>query len=119
MALLDELGSDLDLDAVRDGKLTPVFFGSAANTFGVQLFLDSFLGYSLPPRPRACDASGAKAVVQPDEGQFTGFVFKLQANMDPKHRDKVAFLRICSGKFDRGMKARAPPERTRRSVSGD
>ena len=103
--LLEELGGELDLEAVRLGQLTPVFFGSAQNNFGVQLFLDQFLGYSVPPRPRATvdDAD----VARPQDAAFSGFVFKLQANMDPRHRDKVAFVRVVSGRFDRGMKARS------------
>lgn len=79
---------------------------------------DSFLGYSLPPRARKCD--GADGLVSPEDEHFTGFVFKLQANMDPRHRDKVAFLRVCSGQFDRGMKARrGTAQSTRLGRRGD
>lgn len=110
--LLDELGSDLDLQAVHDGQLTPVFFGSGMNNFGVKLFLDTFLGYSTRPRGRAC-ADGSE--VEPTDSGFTGFVFKLQANMDPRHRDKVAFVRVVSGRFERGMKV--TNARTKKSVA--
>ena len=110
--LLDELGGELDLQAVHDGELTPVFFGSGMNNFGVQLFLDSFLGYSV--RPRGRDLLGGDRVEPTDEG-FTGFVFKLQANMDPRHRDKVAFVRVVSGRFERGM--RVTNARTKKSVA--
>ena len=109
--LLDELGGELDLQAVHDGELTPVFFGSGMNNFGVQLFLDSFLGYSV--RPRGRDLLGGDRVEPTDEG-FTGFVFKLQANMDPRHRDKVAFVRVVSGRFERGM--RVTNARTKKAV---
>ena len=108
--LLDELGSDLDLEAVHAGELTPVFFGSGMNNFGVQLFLDTFLGYSV--RPRGRDTSAGP--VEPTDEEFTGFVFKLQANMDPRHRDKVAFVRVVSGRFERGMKV--TNARTKKSV---
>ena len=108
--LLDELGGALDLDAVMAGRLTPVFFGSAANNFGVQQLLDSFIDYAARPRSMALAATHGTAAnapaetVSPTDEQFTGFVFKLQANMDPRHRDKVAFLRVVSGEFRRGMK---------------
>lgn len=82
------------------GHLTPVFFGSAINNFGVQEILNSLLEWAPPPQPR--DAT--VRTVQPNEERFSGFVFKIQANMDPKHRDRIAFLRVCSGKFERGMK---------------
>ena len=99
--LLDELGAELDLQKVHDGQLTPVFFGSGGNNFGVKLFLDTFLGYSTKPRKRTTrDGS----VLHPTDENFCGFVFKLQANMDPRHRDKVAFVRVVSGRFERGMK---------------
>ena len=110
--LLDELGSDLDLQAVHDGELTPVFFGSGMNNFGVKLFLDTLRGYSTKPRART--SSDGFAISPTDEG-FTGFVFKLQANMDPKHRDKVAFVRVVSGQFTRGMKVMNA--RTKKAVS--
>jgi peptide chain release factor 3 len=103
---------------VRAGQLTPVFFGSAANNFGVQLFLDTFLSYAAKPRdmPLAPDAAGGAAQhVPPTDPNFTGFVFKLQANMDPRHRDKVAFVRVVSGEFRRGMKVQLA--RTGRTVA--
>lgn len=89
-----------DLDAYLAGKLTPVFFGSAINNFGILELLDAFAEFAPSPRPRKAE----QRVVSPDEDKFSGFVFKVQANMDPAHRDRVAFLRICSGKFDKGMK---------------
>ena len=83
------------------GRQTPVFFGSAVNNFGVQLLLDFFVEHAPAPKPRATTARE----VSPQEEAFSGFVFKIQANMDPQHRDRVAFLRVCSGRFDAGMKA--------------
>jgi len=91
---------EFDLDAYLAGHLTPVFFGSAINNFGILELLDAFAEYAPPPRPR----EAVQRAVQPDEDKFTGFVFKIQANMDPAHRDRIAFLRVCSGKFDKGMK---------------
>jgi peptide chain release factor 3 len=82
------------------GELTPVFFGSAINNFGILELLDAFAEYAPSPRPRQAE----QREVAPAEDKFTGFVFKVQANMDPAHRDRVAFLRVCSGKFDKGMK---------------
>ncbi|HZV62170.1 MAG TPA: peptide chain release factor 3 [Methylophilaceae bacterium] len=82
------------------GKQTPVFFGSAINNFGVQSLLDAVVDLSPAPLARQT----ATRPVEPDEGKFSGFVFKIQANMDPKHRDRIAFLRVCSGRFERGMK---------------
>ncbi len=82
------------------GRLTPVFFGSAVNNFGVQLLLDFFVEHAPAPRPRATTTRQ----VQPTEEALSGFVFKIQANMDPAHRDRVAFLRVCSGRYEAGMK---------------
>jgi peptide chain release factor 3 len=96
---LDGLGMAFDPDAMNSGKQTPVFFGSALTNFGVQLFLDAFINLAPIPQPFASN----RGMVTPDEEQFSGFVFKIQANMNPKHRDSVAFLRICSGHFERGM----------------
>jgi peptide chain release factor 3 len=79
--------------------MTPVFFGSAMTNFGVQLFLDAFLNYALKPEARNSTAGA----LPPTYPEFTGFVFKLQANMDPKHRDRVAFVRVCTGKFEKDM----------------
>ena len=89
-----------DRAAYLAGKQSPVFFGSAVNNFGVQSLLDAVVELSPPPLPR----SARTRTVEPAEPAFTGFVFKIQANMDPKHRDRIAFLRICSGRFERGMK---------------
>ncbi len=91
---------DLDVESYRRGEQTPVFFGSAINNFGVRELLDAFVDYAPGPRPRA----SAQRLVQPDEERFSGFVFKIQANMDPQHRDRIAFLRICSGSYRKGMK---------------
>jgi peptide chain release factor 3 len=102
MELVRGASHPLDLDAYRAGRQTPVFFGSAINNFGVRELLDAFVDYAPPPRPRAT----AQRVVEPSESQFTGFVFKIQANMDPAHRDRVAFLRLCSGSYRKGMKMR-------------
>ncbi|MGJ3245772.1 MAG: peptide chain release factor 3 [Elainellaceae cyanobacterium] len=99
LELLDEAGADLDLELVHQGKMTPVFFGSAMTNFGVELFLESFLDYALEPSPRR-STQGEIAPTHPD---FSGFVFKLQANMDPRHRDRIAFIRVCSGKFEKDM----------------
>jgi len=91
---------EFDLDQYRAGKLTPVFFGSAINNFGVKELLDSFSDWAPAPLPRATDVRS----VDPMEEKFSGFVFKIQANMDPNHRDRIAFLRICSGQYTKGMK---------------
>ena len=91
-----------DSAAYLDGKQTPVFFGSAVNNFGVQSLLDAVVELSPAPLPRAA----VSRAVAPDEEKFSGFVFKIQANMDPKHRDRIAFVRVCSGKFERGMKVK-------------
>jgi peptide chain release factor 3 len=99
------------------GKQTPLFFGSAMNNFGVRELLEAFIRLAPPPQPRAAITGDAVAnppapgepvptrVIEPDEEPFSGFVFKIQANMDPNHRDRMAFLRICSGRFTRKMKA--------------
>ncbi|MDH5649114.1 MAG: peptide chain release factor 3 [Gammaproteobacteria bacterium] len=91
---------EFNIDAYLKGVLTPVFFGSAINNFGVKELLDSFVDYAPSPRARATQTRE----VQPSEDSFSGFVFKIQANMDPKHRDRIAFLRITSGKYCQGMK---------------
>ena len=110
VAALAELREELELvrgaapafdrDEYLAGRLTPVFFGSAVNNFGVQLLLDFFVEHAPAPNPRA--TLGRE--VQPDEDKLTGFVFKIQANMDPAHRDRVAFMRVCSGTYHAGMK---------------
>ncbi len=99
ISLLDIAGDPFDLDKINQGKLTPVYFGSAINTFGVQTFLDEFL--QLAPAPHAHMSSIGP--VDPVKTAFSGFIFKIQANMNPAHRDRIAFLRVCSGKFERGM----------------
>ena len=91
-----------DLDAFLAGKLTPVFCGTALGNFGVREMLDQFVEWAPPPQPRATEEREVLA----SESAFSGFVFKIQANMDPKHRDRIAFLRVCSGEYDKGMKMR-------------
>ncbi len=99
LEMLDHAGTTFDEEAILAGKITPVFFGSARNNFGVQLLLDGFLEYAGEPRPRL---SAGKEIPMESE-TFSGFIFKIQANMDPRHRDRIAFLRVCSGKFTRDM----------------
>ncbi len=91
-----------DLDAYLAGELTPVYFGSAINNFGVRELLEALVDFAPSPPPRKTLTRD----VAPDEEKFTGFVFKIQANMDPSHRDRIAFLRICSGQYSQGMKVR-------------
>jgi peptide chain release factor 3 len=91
---------DFDKERYLSGKQTPVFFGSAVNNFGVQSLLDAVVDLSPPPLAR----NTATRSIAPNEDKFSGFVFKIQANMDPKHRDRIAFVRLCSGRFERGMK---------------
>jgi len=102
LEMLEGAGEDFNHELVLQGKQTPVFFGSATNNFGVQLLLDYFLKYSTAPRPRTA-VNGE--VIQPSSPAFSAFIFKIQANMDPNHRDRIAFLRVCSGKFERDMTA--------------
>ncbi len=99
LEMLDAAGATFDPAAVLAEKITPVFFGSAMNNFGVQLMLDGFLKYSSPPTSRRA----GDRVVQPSDPFFSGFVFKIQANMDPRHRDRIAFVRVVSGVFEREM----------------
>jgi peptide chain release factor 3 len=101
VAMLDHAGTPFDAARVLAGTVTPVFFGSARNNFGVQLLLDRFLEHAEPPRARSSNG----AVIPVDSDAFSGFIFKIQANMDPRHRDRIAFLRVCSGKFTRDMTA--------------
>jgi peptide chain release factor 3 len=89
-----------DLESYREGHLTPIYFGSALNNFGVKDLLDGLVRIAPPPRPQPA----VTRTVDPSEDKVSGFVFKIQANMDPKHRDRVAFVRLCSGRFERGMK---------------
>ncbi|WP_438483416.1 peptide chain release factor 3 [Oleiharenicola lentus] len=111
LEMLDGAGHPFDLNAIQHGQQTPVYFGSAVNNFGIQLLLDGFLKDSVPPAPRTSvtvTVPGAPAPttareIPVDDPKFSGFIFKIQANMDAKHRDRIAFLRVCSGKFERDM----------------
>ncbi|CAA9535071.1 MAG: Peptide chain release factor 3 [uncultured Thermomicrobiales bacterium] len=109
LELLDAAGTPFDQEAVLAGELTPVCFGSALTNFGVQLFLDRFV--ALAPTPGAQATS--ETVVEPADPAFSGFVFKIQANMDPRHRDRVAFLRVVSGRFERDMEVWHPRSKKR------
>ncbi len=100
VALIEGAANPFEIEHYLRGNQTPVFFGSALNNFGVRELLDAFIEMAPAPRPRPTSTRE----VSPDEESFSGFVFKIQANMDPAHRDRIAFLRICSGKFTRGMK---------------
>ncbi|MEQ1438110.1 peptide chain release factor 3 [Fontimonas sp. SYSU GA230001] len=101
--LLQMAGTEFDLGQYRAAKLTPVFFGSAINNFGIRELLNGFTEWAPPPQPRKAKVAGGERDVAPGEDRFSGFVFKIQANMDPKHRDRVAFIRVCSGAYKRGM----------------
>ena len=124
LEMLEHAGESFDEAAVLAGTTTPVFFGSGINNFGVQLLLDGFLKHSPPPKGRhsaspvgqasnpSADAEKAEdgdqqdagsTFITPEHPEFSGFIFKIQANMDPRHRDRIAFLRVCSGKFERDM----------------
>lgn len=110
LELLDTAGAELELDLVHAGALTPVFFGSAMTNFGVHPFLDTFLELAQKPVAR----QSREGPVDPLRTDFSGFVFKLQANMDARHRDRVAFVRVCSGKFEKDMTVQHA--RSRRSI---
>ena len=97
--LLEGAGSEYDLEAVQAGDQTPVFFGSALTNFGVEIFLQNFLSMATPPRARKTEAG----LIEPAEHDFSAFVFKIQANMNKAHRDRIAFMRICSGRYDAAM----------------
>lgn len=97
--LLDGASEEFDLEAVRAGKLSPVCFGSALTNFGVEPFLEHFLNMTSSPLPRTANGE----IVDPFDENFSAFVFKIQANMNKSHRDRMAFMRICSGKFEKGM----------------
>lgn len=101
-SLLEAVGNEFDAAAVARGEMTPVFFGSAINNFGVQLLLDGFVRHTSPPRPRTT----AGQEIAPENETFSAFVFKIQANMDPNHRDRLTFLRVCSGRFHRDLRVR-------------
>lgn len=98
--LLDMAGDSYDLNQILTGDLTPVFFGSALTNFGVEPFLEAFLEMSRPPQARSSNIGPIDPLETP---YFSGFIFKIQANMNPAHRDRIAFLRICSGEFEKGM----------------
>lgn len=102
--LIKEASNAFSLAEYLAGRLTPVYFGSALNNFGIKELLDDFAKYAPGPLPR----KAYEREVRPDEKNFTGFVFKIQANMDPKHRDRIAFLRICSGSYAPGTKVTHP-----------
>jgi peptide chain release factor 3 len=102
--LLNEAGNEFSKEKIADGTLTPVFFGSALTNFGVQTFLETYLQFAPPPQPR----ESTIGAIDPLSENFSGFIFKIQANMNPAHRDRIAFLRICSGKFERGMTVNIP-----------
>jgi peptide chain release factor 3 len=102
--LLQAAGTVFDMEQYLGAKLTPVFFGAAINNFGVRELLNGFVEWAPSPLPRAAtEGNGAPREVRPEDEKFSGFVFKIQANMDPKHRDRVAFLRVCSGSYRKGM----------------
>lgn len=96
--LIEGVYPEFNVNDYLQGKVAPVFFGSAVNNFGVKELLDTFIRIAPPPVPRETTVR----IVEPDENKFSGFIFKIHANMDPKHRNRIAFLRICSGKFERG-----------------
>ena len=98
--LLDMAGDEFDMEKVNNGELTPMFFGSAMTNFGVQAFLEKFLEMSPKPQPRALQDG---TMIMPENEAFSAFVFKIQANMNPAHRDRISFMRICSGVFDPGI----------------
>ena len=99
--LLDGASAEFDLEKVQAGDLTPVFFGSALTNFGVETFLQHFLKMTTPPLPR----NSSEGIIDPVKEDFSAFVFKIQANMNKAHRDRIAFMRICSGKFTAGMES--------------
>ncbi len=110
LEVLELAGETFDDEAVLAGKTTPVFFGSGVNNFGVQLLLDGFLRHSPPPKARVL----AGTAIAPEHPEFSGFIFKIQANMDPRHRDRIAFVRVCTGRFERDMTVTHP--RTEKKV---
>src|ERR1700716_2289526 len=99
LEVIRQAGTSFDVAEYRAGRQTPVFFGSALTNFGLEPFLQALVDLAPPPQPRPSDSG----VVSPTDDRFTGFVFKIQANMDPRHRDRVAFVRVCSGRFTKDM----------------
>jgi len=114
LEILEGVGVAFDEESIRAGKTTPVFFGSAANNFGVQLLLDGFVEHAPPPQARVT-STGVR--IAPEKPVFSGFVFKIQGNMDPRHRDRIAFMRICSGQFSRGMELFHPGTNERLKIN--
>ncbi len=104
MELVKGASHTWDLQAYLKGKQTPVYFGTAIHHFGIKELLDDFVKYAPAPLPRLSETPVETRKVLPSEENFSGFIFKIQANMDPNHRDRMAFLRVCSGKYERGMK---------------
>ncbi|MGV3524945.1 MAG: peptide chain release factor 3 [Candidatus Sericytochromatia bacterium] len=104
LEMLDIAGEEFDRSQVLDGSLTPVFFGSAMNNFGVELLLQYIFKFAPPPGPYP----STKGLVDPANPDFSGFVFKIQANMDPRHRDRIAFIRICTGQFTKNISVTHP-----------
>jgi peptide chain release factor 3 len=102
--LLEGAGAGFDIGRFLAGSVTPVFFGSALNNFGVEPFLQALVALAPPPGPRMSD----RGPIDPAEEPFSGFVFKIQANMDPQHRDRMAFIRVCSGRFEKDMPVHSP-----------
>lgn len=100
LELVQMANDGLDIDEFLSGKQTPVLFGTALGNFGVDMVLDTLVKYAPAPKDHATQ----ERIVKADEEKFTGFVFKIQANMDPRHRDRIAFMRVCSGKYEKGMK---------------
>lgn len=98
--MLVDAGNEFSEEAILKGELTPVFFGSALTNFGVETFLETYMQYAPAPEAKATTDGGK---MEPDNEQFSGFIFKIQANMNPNHRDRIAFVRIVSGEFERGM----------------
>jgi peptide chain release factor 3 len=99
LALIDAAGERFDRQSFLEGRLTPIYFGSALNNFGVETFLQALVSLAPPPQPRETN----QGAITPCDAEFSAFVFKIQANMDPRHRDRMAFLRVCSGRFEKDM----------------
>jgi len=106
LELLDEAGNPFSVEAFREGKVTPVFFGSALTNFGIEPLFDAFLEYAPAPQSRRAELDGETLEVEPTDEVMSAYVFKVQANMDPRHRDCLAFLRINSGRFEKDMTVR-------------